>query len=174
MRSRKDQQRISAQETTWIKELNSDISFLCDSWNKLPASLKLCKQSILGPHTAEHGITKREAIPPFPSKFYMSQIIECYLQTGKIKRKVNLQLKLGPNRNTCKVHDFEKFGQQKYLIIRIQNYCNLVWKNWADIESRSKNNVKGTIPADEVYWSCAYQNKGDSTLLSQYRPNSWS
>ena len=82
MRSRKDQQRISAQETTWIKELNSDISFLCDSRNELPASLRLCKQSTLGLHKAEHGITKREATPPFHSEFYMSQIIEWYLQIG--------------------------------------------------------------------------------------------
>ena len=29
-------------------------------------------------------------------------------QTGYIKRKVNLQVKLGPNRNACKVYDFEK------------------------------------------------------------------
>ena len=79
MRSRKDQQRISAQETTWIKELNSDISFLCDFWNELPASIaQLCKQSTLGLHEVEYGITKREATPPFPSKFYMSQIIEWY------------------------------------------------------------------------------------------------
>ena len=103
MRSRKDQQRISAQETTWIKELNSDISFLCDSWNELPASLKLCEQSTLGLHKVEHSITKREATLPFSSKFYMSQIIEWYLQTGYCK------------------------------------YCNLVWKNWANIESRSKS-----------------------------------
>ena len=35
-----------------------------------------------GLHQVEHGITKREATPPFPPKFYMSQIIEWYLQTG--------------------------------------------------------------------------------------------
>ena len=46
--------------------------------------------------------------------------MEWYLQTGWIKRKVNLQLKLKPNRNACKVYDFEKFGLRKYLIIRIQ------------------------------------------------------
>ena len=28
---------------------------------------------------------------------------------------------------------------QKYFTIPMQNYRNLVWKNWADIESRSKN-----------------------------------
>ena len=81
MRSRKDQQRISAQETTNIKELNSDISFLCDCRNELPTSLKLCKQSTLGLHKVEPGITKREATPPFLSKFDLSQIIEWYLQT---------------------------------------------------------------------------------------------
>ena len=49
-------------------------------WMKLiPA---LCKQSTPGLHKVEHGITKREATPPFPSKFYTSQIIEWYLQTG--------------------------------------------------------------------------------------------
>ena len=47
--------------------------------NELPASLKLCKQSTLGLHKVGHGITKREATPPFPSKFYMGQTIECYL-----------------------------------------------------------------------------------------------
>ena len=30
----------------------------------------------IGLHKVEHGVTKREATPPFPSKFYMSQIIE--------------------------------------------------------------------------------------------------
>ena len=45
MLSSKGQQRISAQETTWIKEMNSGISFLCNSWNEVPASFKLCKQS---------------------------------------------------------------------------------------------------------------------------------
>ena len=68
MHWRKDQQKISAQETTSIKGLNSDISFLCDSWNELPASLKLCKQSTLGPPKVEHGRSKREATPPFPSE----------------------------------------------------------------------------------------------------------
>ena len=56
----------------------------------------------------------------------MSQIIEWYLETGFIKRKVlnkraklkgklNLRLKLRPkaNRNACKVYDFDKFGLQK-------------------------------------------------------------
>ena len=78
---RKGQQRISAQETTCIKELNSDISFLCDSSNELPALLKLWKQSTPGSYKVEHRITKRQTTPPLPSKFYMSQIFEWYLQT---------------------------------------------------------------------------------------------
>ena len=44
-----------------------------------------------------------------------------HLQMGQIKCKINLQFKLRPNRNACKVHDFEKFDLQKYFIIPMLN-----------------------------------------------------
>ena len=42
---------------------------------------ELWKQSTLDLHKVEHRTTKRQATPPLPSKFYMSQIFEWYLQT---------------------------------------------------------------------------------------------
>ena len=55
---------------------------------------------------------------------------------GPIKHKINLQFRLRPNRNACKVHDFEKFGLRKYFIFPIQKYYNLIWKNWTENESK--------------------------------------
>ena len=68
----------------------------------------------------------------------MCQIIEWY-PNGLNKTKSQLTTKTETKQKCLQFYDFEKFGLQKYLIIRIQNYSNLVSKNWADIESRSKH-----------------------------------
>ena len=46
-----------------------------------------------------------------------NRLNKCKILNKRAKlTKVNLQLKLRPNRNGCKVQDFEKFDLQKYLI----------------------------------------------------------
>ena len=82
MISSKGQQRIFGTRDHLNQRNELRHFFLCNSCNELSASFKLCKQSTLGLHKVEHGITKREATPPFPPKFCMSQIIEWYPQTG--------------------------------------------------------------------------------------------
>ena len=88
MLSRKDQQRISAQD-----HLNQRIELRHFFFCVIPEMNYLIRSNFAN---SQHWayiklnmvITKREATPPFPSKFYMSQIIEWYLQTGLIKRKI--------------------------------------------------------------------------------------
>ena len=71
------------------------------------------------------------------------------------------------------------------LNIRKQNYCNLVGKNQADIESGSKHKqmtmstaqfqlMKSTEAVRIRLPHGIWFNKGASILFSQYRPNSWS
>ena len=71
------------------------------------------------------------------------------------KFNVKLTYKLRPNRNACRVPDFENFGQQKHFIIPIQKYYN-IFKNWAkkktnlNTKKRADNSLKGTSPVDKV------------------------
>ena len=90
---------------------------------------------------------------------------------GQIKRKINLQFKLRPDRNACKVHDFEKFGLQKYLIFQIPKYCNLkeLGKK-KTIWILKRADIKLNRTADKVYQACACRTTLESALTKKVQP----